>query len=336
MYRTRVRTVIPDDFPPVYAGRPDLVERLRSLGEVEVFSTRPDSETDLVERLSGANAVVNVRAYCAFPASVIAACPHLRLISIVGTGTDHIDLRACTEAGVVVVNTPGASTASVAELTVALILAAARRIPETDRRVRSGEWYHHEGVEMAGKTLGLVGLGLIGQAVARVGTALGMRVLAWSFRADHDRAAAAGVAMVSLERLLAESDVVSIHLRNSAESKGLIGATELARMKPGAILVNTARAAIVDEPALIEALRTGGIAAAGIDVLAQEPLPPDSPWLTLENVVLTPHVGWVTREASERLAALPVENVERFFAGDAANVVNPAALAHPKQECRPS
>jgi D-3-phosphoglycerate dehydrogenase len=331
-----VRIVIPDDFPPVYAERPALLDRLRAFGEVSVFGSKAASEAELIERLAGAGVAINVRAFNAFPASVIAACPALRLISIVGTGTDHIDLDACTRAGVVVANTPGASTASVAELTIALMLAAARRIPETDRRVRAGEWYHHEGTELAGKTLGLVGLGLIGQAVARIASALGMRVVAWSFHDDPARAAALGVAMVSLPDLLREADVVSVHLRNSPESRRLIGAAELALMKPSAIFVNTARAAIVDENALTAALASRRIAAAGIDVFGQEPLPEGNPWVSLDNVVLTPHVGWVTREASERLADLPVQNVEHYLRGDPANVVNPKALNHPKQRERPS
>jgi len=331
-----LRIVIPDDFPPVYSARPDLQALLRQRGELEVCDTRPADEADLVRRLEGAAVAVNVRAYCAFPRSVVEQLPALRLISIVGTGTDHIDLDACTEHGVLVVNTPGASTASVAELTLALLLAAARRIPFTDAKVRAGEWYHEEGIELEGKTAGLVGLGLIGQAFARMARGLGMRVIAWSFSADAARAEAAGVEMVSLETLLRESDVVSIHLRNSARSRALIGAAQLALMKPSAILVNTARAAIVDETALLAALRERRIAAAGIDVFEQEPLPPDSPWLTLDNTVLTPHVGWVTREASERLARLPLDNVFAYLEGRPANVVNPAALDHPRQKELPA
>jgi phosphoglycerate dehydrogenase-like enzyme len=174
-------------------------------------------------------------------------------------------------------------------------------------------------------------LGLIGQEMARLGQALGMRVIAWSFRDDHARAAALGVEQVSLEELLSRADVVSLHVRNSPEAKGLIGRDQIARMKPTAILINTARGAVVDEAALADALRENRIAGAGLDVFVQEPLPKEHPFAGLENVVLTPHIGWVTHEASERLAAAPVENIARYLAGAPTSVVNPAALEHPKQ-----
>jgi D-3-phosphoglycerate dehydrogenase len=206
----------------------------------------------------------------------------------------------------------------------------ARHIALADRKVREGIWYHQHGFELRGKILG-VGLGLIGQEVARLGQAFGMQVLAWSFRNDPARAAALGVEMVSLEELLRRSDVVSVHVRNSPEARGLIGRRALDLMKPSAILINTARAAIVDQDALLEALRERRIAGAGLDVFLEEPLPPENPWIELDNVVLTPHVGWVTHEASARLAAAPVENIVNYLAGRPTNVVNPAALEHPKQ-----
>src|SRR5262249_26691117 len=149
----------------------------------------------------------------------------------------------------------------------------------------------------------------IGQEVARLGQALGMRVIAWSFHNDPERAATLGVEMVALEELLRRSDVVSIHVRNSAEARGLIGRQEIGLMKSSAILINTAPAAIIDEEALLEAVREGRLAGAGLDVFLQEPLPPDHPWTQLDNVVLTPHVGWVTHEAAARLASAPVDNI---------------------------
>jgi D-3-phosphoglycerate dehydrogenase len=322
-----MRIVIPDDYPPVYAGHPEL-ERLRELGEVIVHGTRAADEAELIARLEGAQVALNVRAYSAFTERVITALPSLRLISILGTGTDNVDLAACDRHGVAVTNTPGASTVSVAELTLALIFAVARRIALVDRKAREGVWHHELGIELRGKTLGVIGLGLIGAEVARLGRAIGMETIAWSYREDPARAAALEATVVPLDELLDRSDVVSVHVRNTPEARGLLGKREIARLKPGAILINTARAAIVDEAALREALAAGRIGGAGLDVFSQEPLPAKNAWSGLDNVVLTPHVGWVTHEASERLAAAPVENIARYLAGRPQNVVNPAALRH--------
>jgi D-3-phosphoglycerate dehydrogenase len=325
-----MRIVIPDDFPPVYQGHTEL-ERLRSLGEVVVHDTRATSEEELIERLRGAEIALNVRAYTTFSERVVAALPELKLVSILGTGTDNFDLAACIRHGVAVTNTPGASTVSVAELTLALILTVARHVALADRKVREGVWHHQHGFELRGKVLGIVGLGLIGQEVARLGRALGMEGIAWSFHDDRERAARLGVTMVPLEELLRRADVVTIHVRNSPETRGLIGRREIERMKPAAILINTARAAIVEEEALRDALREGRLAGAGLDVFLQEPLPPENPWIGLDNVVLSPHVGWVTHEAAARLAAAPVDNIARYLAGQPTNVVNPAVIGHAKQ-----
>ncbi|MER3405817.1 MAG: hydroxyacid dehydrogenase [Chloroflexota bacterium] len=321
-----VRIVIPDDFPPVYQGHPQL-ERLRTLGHVQVYGTRAASPEELLARLEGAQIVLNVRAYSVFDRWLLDRLPELRLISILGTGTDNVDLEAATELGVLVCNTPGASTVSVAELTMALILATARHVALSDRKVRGGEWYHREGFELRGKTLGVLGLGLIGQEVARLGKAFGMRVLAWSFTYDEQRAAECGAQLADFHDVLRQADVLSLHLRSSPRTRGIIGRMELQLMKPGAILVNTARGALVDEEALAEALRAGRLAGAGLDVYVQEPLPPESPLIQLDNVVLTPHIGWVTREASECLARTPVENIEAYLAGHPQHVVNPDVLA---------
>jgi D-3-phosphoglycerate dehydrogenase / 2-oxoglutarate reductase len=329
-----MQIVIPDDFPPVYQDHPE-VARLQHHGEVVVYSTRAAVEEELIERLRGAEIVINVRAYTDFGERVVAALPELRLVSVLGTGTDNFDLPSCSRHGVLVVNTPGASTVSVAELTLALMLSVARHVALVDRKLREGVWYHQHGFELRGKVLGIVGLGLIGQEVARLGQALGMRVIAWSFRNDPERAAALGVEIVAFEELLRQSDVVSLHVRNSAETRGLIGRPEIGLMKPSAILINTARAAIIDEEALREALRDGGLAGAGLDVFLQEPLPADHPWTQLDNVVLTPHVGWVTHEAAARLTSAPVDNILHYLAGEPTNVVNPAALEHRKQQRLP-
>lgn len=324
-----MRIVIPDDYPPVYRGTDEL-ERLRSLGEVALWDSKAGSPDELRRRLAGADAAVNVRAYTRFERPLLAALPDLRLIAVVGTGTDNVDLAAASEMGVVVSNCPAASAVSVAEFTIALLLAAARHIPLMDRRLRAGAWHPVEGVELRGRTLGVVGLGAIGQEVARLGNGLGMDVAAWSFRQDAQRAARVGARLVEWETLFRSADAVSLHLRATPQSAGIVGARELGWLKPGAILVNTARAALVDEGALREALRAGRLLAAGLDVFGEEPLPPDSPWLGLDNAVLSPHVAWVTREAGTRLRQMPVENIEAYLAGAPRHVVNPDAFHHPK------
>jgi D-3-phosphoglycerate dehydrogenase len=328
-----VRIVVPDDFPAVYgsAAHPELtrLERDPRVGSIELYGTRAVDADELVARLEGVQALINVRSYSAFSADVLARLPQLRLISILGTGTDNIDLAAATRQGVLVTNTPGASTVSVAELTIALMFAASRHLALMDRRVRQGDWYHREGMELREKTLGVVGLGAIGQEVARLGQALGMKVLGWSLHNDAQRATQLGIEQaINLGELLLRSDVVSLHLRASDQTVGIIGREQLKLMKPAAVLVNTARGALVDEAALIEALKEGWIAAAGLDAYSQEPLGADNPFLGVENVVLSPHVGWVTPEASGRLMRMPVDNILAWLHGRPQHVVNAGVPGH--------
>ena len=320
-----MRIVVPDDFPPVYEGTDDL-EPLRKYGEVVLYSTKAASGEELIQRLEGAQALICVRSYSDFNAQVLEALPELKLLSILGTGTDNVDLAAATERGIVVTNTPGASTVSVAELTLGLIFAVARHIPLADRKVREGVWYHREAVELRGKTLGIIGLGLIGQEMARLGNALGLRVMAWSHTYDPERAQRCEAELVELEELLRQADIISLHLRASPEAEGMIGQRQFSLMKPSAILVNTARASLVDQQALIEALKERRIAGAGFDTFWQEPVPAGSPLLELEDFVFSPHVGWVTHEASARLRKMPVDNIIAFLEGSPVHVVNPEAL----------
>jgi phosphoglycerate dehydrogenase-like enzyme len=247
----------------------------------------------------------------------------LKLVSILGTGTDNVDLEAATRRGISVTNTPGVGAPSVAELTVGLMLGLVRAIPLSDGRLRQGMWQHVEGPELAGKTLGLLGLGAIGQYVARLGLGLGMRVIAWSYSLDSARAARLGVELVERDEVFRRADVVSVHLRNTPEVRGIVGARELALMKPSAYLINTARGALVDESALASALRAEKIAGAALDVYTEEPLPPErNPFRDLANVVLTPHIGAVTREANTRSRAMPVDNIIAYLEGRPEHVVN--------------
>ena len=320
-----LRTVIPDDFPPAYQGQKEL-DALAPYGEVVIYNTKAADSKELIERLRGAAALINVRAYTRLDEEVISALPDLKTIAIMGTGTDNVDLEAATRHGVVVTNTPGVSTASVAELTFALLLAAARHVALADAAARKGQWRHEEGVELEGKTIGLIGLGAIGRKVASIAHGFGMKVVAWSMTRDEERARQAGVTLMEFDEVLKTADVVSLHLRASPQTAGIVGRRELALMKPTAILVNTARGALVDEAALADALASKRLRAAGLDVFVREPLPADSPLLKLENVVLSPHAGWVTAEASERMRRMPVDNLIAFFEGRPVNVVNTAVL----------
>src|SRR5579859_1437731 len=240
--------VIPDDDPPTYAtlDQPDL-RRLQPFGTVRLYTSRAADRSELFQRLAPAEVIINVRAYTALDAEALSHAPKLKLISILGTGTDNVDLAAARQRGVTVTNTPGVGAPSVAELTLGLMLALTRAIPLSDQRVRNGVWQHVEGPELEGKTLGLLGLGAIGSRVARMARGLGMRVVAWSFTPDLQRAASLGVELASeRDEIFRRADVVSLHLRNTPEVRGLVGARELGLMKPGAYLINTARGALVD------------------------------------------------------------------------------------------
>jgi len=247
---------------------------------------------------------------------VLEACPSLRLISIWGTGTDNVDLAAARRQGIRVTNTPNVSAAAVAEHTLALILAVARRMVHVDRQVRQGLWPRAMVTQLRGKTLGLIGTGAIGREVARLGTAIGMRVIAWTFHPEGSV-----IEWVAFDDVFRQSDVVSLHLRLSAETEGLVRREHLDLMKPDGMLINTARGGILNENDLVQALQANRIAGAGLDVFETEPLPPDSPLLALSNVVLTPHSAGITPEATEAGLALAIENVFSFLAGRPTNVV---------------
>lgn len=307
---------IPDDAPPVLAASaawPSLAER----GELDYYDTLPGSEERLIGRIGAAEVVLNIRASSKFTERVFAACPNLRLLSVWGTGTDHVDLAAAARHGVAVANTPGVSAVSIAEHALALLLAVARQIPRVDAATRRGEWARGQSVELFGKTCGIVGLGAIGRQFARLAGGIGMRVIGWTM---HPRPVD-GVELVELEELYRTSDAVSLHLRLSRDTEGFLGARQLALMKKSTILINTARGAIVDESALVEALLAGRIAGAGLDVFGTEPIPAGHPLAALPNVVLTPHCAGITPEALEAGLRMAVENIREFLAGRPRNVV---------------
>ena len=306
------RIVVPDDYPTVLAGTP-AEARLRALGEVTIFSARgADSEAELIRRVGDATAVLNIRAHARFSASVLSACTGLRLISVWGTGTDHIDLDACRDRRVSVARTAGVNANAVAEHAVALMLSALRRTPALDAEMRAGGWARAPIAQLEGKTVGIVGLGPIGMRVGSLLKPFGAHLVATSHGPDNGRAAAIGARPVTVETLLAESDIVTLHFRLDADTRGFLNADRLALMKPGTILVNTARGALVDRQALVDALRAGRIAAA-LDVFHEEPLVPSDPLRSMPNVVLTPHIAGNTPEVIASGLALAVGNIESFL-----------------------
>lgn len=311
-----MRIAIPDDAPAVM-GPSAAYRGLLQRGPVDYHATLPGTEDALIERIAGAEIVINIRSSSKFTAKVFESSPGLRLLSLWGTGTDNVDLAAASRHGVVVTNTPGVAAIAIAEHCLCLMLAVARNIPRIDAAIRQGQWPRAGVAQMHGKTLGIIGLGAIGRQFARLGAGIGMKVIAWTMHPNPGL----GFELVSLEALLESSDVVSLHLRLSPQTAGFLGARELARLKPSAIFLNTARGPIVDEVALTEALARGRIAGAGLDVFDREPLPRDHPLTRLNNVVLTPHSAGATPETLEAGLQLAVDNVWSFLAGAPRNVV---------------
>jgi phosphoglycerate dehydrogenase-like enzyme len=311
-----MKIVVPDDFPIVLTGTP-AERQLRTLGNLTVYNERgADQESELVRRIGDAEIVVNIRAYARFSESVLTACPSVRMISIWGTGTDNVDLAACHRRGITVAHTPGVNAHAVAEHTLALMLAVTRRIPSLDREVRSGLWPRGLLVQLEGKTLGIVGLGVIGRRVATLAAPFGMHLLASTWGPDDGRAAAVGARHVPIETLLQESDIVSLHLRLSAETEAIINRERLALMKPSAFLLNTARGRLVDREALVDALRERRLAGAALDVFHEEPIAASDSLLTLPNLVLTPHNAGMTQEVIEAGLLQTVENIRHFLHGN--------------------
>jgi len=308
-----MRIAVLDDYQNVAREMADWA----SLGaDCEVVSFREHLADlgSLVQRLGDFEIVVAMRERTPFPRALLEKLPRLRLLVTTGMRNASIDLVAARERGVVVCGTPGAS-GTTGELTWGLIHALFRQIPREDRLVREGKWQTTVGLGLAGKTLGILGLGTIGSQVARVGAAFNMDVIAWSQNLDAERAARAGAKRVERDELLARSDVVTIHLVLSERTRGLVGERELARMKPTAFLVNTSRGPIVDERALAAALKKGTIAGAGIDVYDVEPIAPDHPLLSAPNTVLTPHLGYVTREGYSAYFRGAVEDIAAWRRG---------------------
>ena len=301
---------------------------LAERAEIVFFSEAFGDEDAAVEALRDFEIILSMRERTPLPGSLIARLAALRMLGITGAANPSLDVAACTMRGIVVCNTvsSGAGGFATAEMALGLLLAAARSIPAGDANMRAGRFQQDVpvGIGLAGRTLGLIGLGRLGSRMAQYGCALDMTLLAWSQNLTNEAAAAAGAKAVSKQELLERSDAVSLHLVLSPRSRGILGASDLARMKPGAILINTSRGPLVDEAALVEAVQAGRIVAA-LDVYDQEPLPPDHPLRRARNTVLMPHLGYGVAENWRDFYPQSVENARAFLDGKPVRVVNPEA-----------
>lgn len=315
-----VRIAIPGDDPPQLQDSPHL-RRLETYGAVTLHRDRPASDDEKLRRLRGAQCMINSRGAVKWPGEILRQLPELRMITVCGIGTDSIDLAAAKEQGIIVCNIPGQTAPIVAEHALALMFAAARQAWFQTDLVKRGGWKAGFNLYLRGKTLGVIGAGSIGAEMIRLGQAVGMHVQAWTFHPTPERGQELDVAFVPFEELLRTSDVVSVHVKLTEATRGLIGRRELGLMKPGALFVNTARGAIVDNAALAEALQSGHLAGAGIDVFDAEPPPLDHPLLRCEQVVLTPHVADQNVEGMEVLNRGAVDNVIAFLEGRPQNRV---------------
>ncbi len=284
---------------------------------------RPVDFEEQIDRVRGASAIINSRSYVQWPREALEKLPELGHITVCGIGTDSIDLEAAKEHGVLVSNIPGKTAPVVAEHSFALMWAIAKQLTWYMDSMRAGLWTKMDGVFLAGKTAGIIGTGNIGAEMVRLCRAVGMDVIAWTFNPSDERAARLGVEFVEFNELLARSDVISIHIQQTPESHHMIGEPELARMKPGALLVNVARGPIVDEVALVNALNSGHLGGAALDVFEEEPLPENHPLLECEHVILTPHIADMTPEGLDLLNQGVVENTLAFLNGKPQNIVNP-------------
>lgn len=303
------------DWSGVYALVPDTTAYVRT------------DYDQIAQRIGDADLVLLNK--CRMDEEILSQCPNLKWVGIIATGTDNLDLEACRRHGVQVANVPGYSTYSVAQMTFSLLLAVCQCAERQNRAVQDGYWQLNvpaeyrilPQVELCGKTFGIFGYGSIGRQAGRIAKAFGMRVLACT-RTVRPEYAADGVEFVDFDTLLKESDVLSLHTPATPATRGVVSAAALEKIKPGCILVNTARGALVDEAAVAEALKNGRLGFYAADAFAVEPLPADSPLRGLPNALLTPHIAWTTKEALQKLMDITTQNLRSFLAGAGENIVN--------------
>ncbi|HYA28168.1 MAG TPA: D-2-hydroxyacid dehydrogenase family protein [Acidobacteriota bacterium] len=304
----------------------EAIARLKKNADVQILTEKLANEDSLIRALAGSQAIIPIRERTKFPAALLQKLPDLEYISQTGNHAYHIDLDAATARGIVVSLAPGGN--STTELTFGLMIGLMRRIPQSDRAMRQGEWPLVLGYVLKGKTLGILGLGKIGTEVAAIARAFGMSVIAWGPTLTQERAAKSEAIYMPLEDVLRNADVVSVHLALSDQSRTLLNEARLRLMKKSAYLVNTARGAIVDETALVKILREKSIAGAALDVFVEEPLPKSHPLTELDNVVLAPHLGWPTDSGFAGFAENAVTNILDYMNGKLTRALNPDALRH--------
>ncbi|MEE8438240.1 MAG: D-2-hydroxyacid dehydrogenase family protein [Micropepsaceae bacterium] len=326
-----IRVAVIDDWQNIAAKSADW-SALQEKAEVVFFQKNfpAGTEEEASKELSGFDVILLMRERSSLREPLLKLLPRLRMISATGAKTPHIDAEFCTKNGIVISHSTASVAGYAAEMTLALMLAAARKVALGDANMRAGKFQDGVGLGtvLRGRTLGVIGLGKIGTDMARYGKALGMRVIAWSQNLSVEKAQEVGAVRVQKDQLLAQSDVVTLHLVLSERSRGVLGARELGLMKDGAILVNTSRGPLVDEGALLDVLRAGRITAA-LDVYDVEPLPSDHPIRNAPNTVLSPHLGFSTKEVFHDFYQGAIENIVAFLDGSPTRVANPDVLKKP-------
>ena len=316
----RLKIVVPGDSPPQIQESPHL-ERLKPYGDIVVYTDRPETPAEQIRRAADADILINSRGLVKWPAELLRQLPKLKLISLCSIGTDMIGLDEAKKRGITVCNQPGRTAPVVAEHGFGLMFALAKRAAFLTASMKAGGWPRMDNIYLQRKTLGIIGTGHIGAEMARLGGAIGMNVIAWTYHPSATRAQELGVQFVSLDELLRTADVVSLHVRLTEESQHLIGERELSLMKPDALLINVARGGVIDTDALIDALNSGHLGGAAIDVYDQEPIPANHPLLECEQIILTPHCADMTPEGVELLNEGAVDNIIAFLEGTPKNVV---------------
>jgi phosphoglycerate dehydrogenase-like enzyme len=316
----RVKIVVPGDDPAQIAGSPH-AELLKPYGDIDLYTDRPQSSEEKIRRAKDADIMINTRGVVAWREEDFKQLPKLKMITSCSIGTDMFDLKAAKDLGIIICNQPGRTAPVVAEHMFGLMFAAAKRAAFFTAGMKAGKWLRMDNIFLQGKVLGIVGTGSIGAEMARLGRAIGMEVIAWTFNPSADRAEKLGVRFVELDELLEKSDVISLHVGLTDDTRGMIGKEELSKMKKGSLLLNGARGAVLDSAALVEALNSGHLAGAGIDVYEEEPPPADHPLLSCEQVVLTPHCADMTPEGVDLLNSGAVKNVIAYLKGEPINRV---------------
>ena len=316
----RVKIVVPGDDPPQIQNSPQL-ERLKDYGDLTLYTDRPKDTAEKIARVHGTDIIMNTRSAVTWGKEEFSQLPNLKMITCCSIGTDNFDLEAAKQHGIVISNQPGRTAPVVAEHMFGLMFAVSKRAAFLTAEMKQGKWPYIYNVMLQGKTLGIIGTGTIGAEMARLGQAIGLKVIAWTFNPSTERAEKLGVTYKSLDEVLTEADVISLHLKLTKDSHHLIGPEQFGKMKENAIFLNGARSAVVDTDALVSALNSGSLMGAGIDVYESEPTPADHPLFACEHVVLTPHCADMTPDGLDLLNSGAVDNVIAYLEGNPQNRV---------------